>query len=190
MKVFDKKHLVFTLIALLVIFSFGAVLVKNQKKITGNKQESQTQTQENGDSREAVETSGLGQVEKSSNPATPTVNTSVAELKDVSLTAYLVRDAITSADGKTSINAGSITPYFYAPSGLYSVQKLSGKDWTDVATSINYPGHGGLAAGTVGSNEDSINYRMLKIENSKVTAISKTFTVNRSDLAGGVFTYN
>jgi hypothetical protein len=121
---------------------------------------------------------------------TPTVTTTVGTLSEVSLTVYLATEASTSQDGKTTIPAGSITPYFYLPSGVYSVQKLTGGVWKDVATNIQYPGHGGLAAGYTTATEDNISYRTLKIENNIVKSISKTFVVKRSDLSSGSKTYN
>jgi hypothetical protein len=59
-----------------------------------------------------------------------------------------------------------------------------------VATSINYPGHGGLMASFAGPTEDNINYRVLKIENNTVKLISKTFVVKRADMSAGYKTYN
>lgn len=121
---------------------------------------------------------------------TPSVTSQVETLGEVSLTVYFQSGATTSQDGKTTIPAGSLAPYFYLPSGIYSVQKLTGGVWKDVATNIQYPGHGGLAAGYTGPSEDNVSYRVLKIEGSTVKSISKTFVVKRSDLNEGVKTYN
>lgn len=127
---------------------------------------------------------------KSIGGTTPAVTTNLAELKDVSLTVYLMSESYTSADGKTSFPSGSITPYFYPSSGIFSVQKIVKGDWVDAATNINYPGHGGLVVSNILPAEDNVEYRVIKIENGKATAVSKTFTVKRSDLAGGTKTYN
>lgn len=186
----NPKNIVLLIIALVLFSGTGFAVVKNRKKIINPEKEKQEEaqkknTEEKGDAAPEVKSEPM-----STNQPTPIVNTAVAELKDISLTVYVVTDPITSQDGKTTVPAGSLTPYFYLNSGVYSVQKRVGTSWVDVATSINYPGHGGLSVAYAAPAEDNINYRVLKIENGKVTAISKTFVVTRAEINGGVKTYN
>lgn len=142
--------------------------------------------------------------EKTDNPApvetknpdegkpTPTVNSGIGVLGEVFLTAYYNKDATTSADGKTTIPAGSIQPYLFPQgSGVYSVQKFVGGSWADVASNVSYSGHGGIAAAYAGPKEDNIQYRVIKLESGKPVSVSKIFVVVRADLVGsGVKTYN
>lgn len=118
------------------------------------------------------------------------VNSNLGTLSGVSVTVYLNKTATTSLDGKTSIPANSMTAYFYMEPGVYSVQKLVGAGWQDVATNNNYPGHGGLAVPYLGPTEDNVSYRVVKIENGTAKSVSKTFIVRRSDLSSGSKTYN
>jgi short subunit dehydrogenase-like uncharacterized protein len=171
----------------------GYLLYTNNKKIADEKKtqkEGKTDTSADQMTEKADNTTGEVSKPETTGEPTPTVNTAVAELKEVSLTVYLVMEDTTSQDGKTSVPAGSITPYFYLPGGIYSIQKLVGATWTDVATSINYPGHGGLLASFAGPTEDNINYRALKIEGGTIKAVSKTFVVKRADMTSGYKTYN
>lgn len=190
----NPKNIILLAVALILVSGTGFAVVKNQKKITApltkeesnkDEQTNMPKTNEKGDNAPQESTQPV-----STNQPTPTMNTAVRELADVTLTVYMINDPITSQDGKTTVPAGSLTPYFYLPSGLYSVQKLSGSNWADVATSINYPGHGGLSVTYAFPAEDNISYRVLKIEAGKVTAVSKTFVVKRADITGGVKTYN
>lgn len=187
------KNIILLVVALVLVLGTGFAIVKNQKKFRApvskteetKKEDKPTGATEKGDNT-PQEAKPL-----STNQPTPTVNTALKELKGVTLTAYLINEAIISQDGKVAVPQNSITPYFYPEgSGLYSVQKLSGTNWIDVATSINYPGHGGITASYAGPSEDNVNYRVIKIEAGKVTAVSKTFVIKRSELTVGVKTYN
>jgi len=188
------KNKVFWIILVIVILLLGVggfVLVQNQ-----NKQRSEEKAKEEGKSNNAKPT------EKTDNPpkddtqnqngtvGQTVVNSSLGNLSDVSLTAYLNREASTSLDGKTTIPANSISISFYMPAGVYSIQKLIGSSWQDVATNNNYPGHGGLSVPNLSPSEDNISYRVIKIENGTAKSVSKTFIVKRSDLSDGMKTYN
>jgi hypothetical protein len=123
-----------------------------------------------------------------------TTTTPVADnlgiLSDASLTAYLYAQSSVASDGTTPMPASSVAPFFYVPSGSYTIQKLSNGVWTDLITNQSYPGHGGIAAWFFGPTEDNVSYRVLKIESGKPVSASKTFVVKRADLTGGVHTYN
>lgn len=188
-KIFKNK--IFWIAAVVIILGIGGfALVRSQ-------QDSKKQDASNNESSN----SGAKPNEKTDNPPAEdsqgqssvgqtTINTSVSELAGVSLTAYLNREATTSQDGKTTIPADSISISFYMPVGVYSIQKLNISGWQDVATNNNYSGHGGLSVPNVASPEDNISYRVIKIENGTAKSVSKTFIVKRSDLSGGIKTYN
>lgn len=193
----NPKNIILLGVALILVFGTGFAIVKNQKKFVTpikneeSKKEEEIKATDKETTNEKSDNAPADTKPLSTNQPTPTVNTAVNELKGVTLTIYLITDPIISQDGKTTVAKDSITPYFYPDgSGVYSVQKLSGSNWVDVATSINYPGHGGISAAYAGPAEDDINYRVLKIESGKINAVSKTFVVKRSDLTGGVKTYN
>lgn len=125
-------------------------------------------------------------------PSTTTTTTpaALANLTDVSLTVYVTTQDSKATDGNTNMPTGSLTPFFYMPAGTYTIQKMASGAWQDVITNQSYPGHGGVAAWFAGPSEDNIQYRVLKIQNGQPTSASKTFVVKRSDLSGGVYTYN
>ena len=166
--------------------AFAAVKVRqnSQKKNEEKKQEEQKKEEEKteGKFNEATEnqntnsiqntTQSTGSTNSSGNASQPGV------LTEVSLTVYLDNDT------------GGINPYFYMPQGVYTVQKMVSGAWQNVATNINYVGHGGLNVAKTNPDEDNISYRVLKIENGTAARISKTFVVKQADLVGGVKTYN
>lgn len=194
-KIFKDKRTWFIggVIFLLLAGGIAYYIYQNNQKKNESKTETRTQEEGKVSTEKGEDSTTDTNSEKdyqSTGGETPTVPAAPGVLSEVSLTAYMSMEDANSQDGKTTIPAGSITPYFYLPSGVYSVQKLTGGAWKDVATNIQYPGHGGLSAGYTLPTEDNINYRVLKVENNSVKSISKTFVVKRADLAGGVKTYN
>jgi hypothetical protein len=195
MKKFLKiKYLVIAAGVLLILLAGGFIYIKNKKENKVNTPEAKTEQPATNDQK-TIEKTDNPQAEVPKNPdegkPTPVINNSVGSLDGVFLTAYLYSNSTTSMDGKTTVPANSIQPYLFPQgSGVYSVQKLSGTSWLDVASNISYSGHGGIAGAYAGPSEDNINYRLVKIENGKAVSISKTFVVKRSDLSGGVKTYN
>jgi cytoskeletal protein RodZ len=192
MKKIFKNKLVLLGLAVLVVGGIGFVLVKGVKKTEAPTPETKTEepkTKETPDVK-SNEPNNNPQTSAPSPTPTPVTNSNIGTINDVTLTVYMNAQATTSLDGKTTVPAGSLSPYFYVPSGVYSIQKLSNGKWIDVASNINYEGHGGIAAAAAGPAEDNISYRVLRLENGTAKDISKTFVVKRSDLSGGVKTYN
>jgi cytoskeletal protein RodZ len=195
MKNLQNKNLA-VIVAVVLMLGVGVfAAIKNQK--SPNKTESQkSESQQN----QAVNSEGKTDTppDVKEDPVQTTPNSTPTKVptagagvvSDVTLTVYLNNQATTSQDGKTTIPAGSLLPYFYVPSGIYSIQKLSSATWVDVASNINYPGHGGISAQQAGPAEDNISYRVLRLEGGVVKDVSKTFVVKRSDLQGGFKTYN
>lgn len=185
------KNRYFIVVVILLILGGGVfAVVKNQQKTKKQEEEKKAEEQkkegyEKGDNL-PNEPAGAYQ----SQGGTTTIQSNLGTLSEVSLTVYLNRQESKSLDGKTTISANSMSPYFYLPSGVYSVQKMTSGTWQDVATNINYPGHGGLSVPVINPGEDNVSYRALKTENGVAKSVSKTFIVKRSDLSGGVYTYN
>lgn len=196
MKKLLKNKLLVAGLAVLILSGGAFVIVKgiqNKNKASENKEETVKEAEIAGgktDTPPDTDAQTPTQAPTPSPTPTPVTNTNLGSINDVSLTVYVNAQATTSLDGKTTIPAGSISPYFYLASGVYTVQKLSGQTWVDVATNINYPGHGGLAVQTAGPAEDNVNYRVLRLENGTAKDVSKTFIVKRAELAAGVKTYN
>lgn len=188
-KIFENKVIIIAVIlAILGVGGYALYRVQSAKKSKDDTAKTQVTADKGGSEKTdnpPTEILGPGSTE-----TTPTTNTNIGVLSDVSLTVYLQAESTTSQDGKTKIAAGSIIPYFYLPGGVYTVQKMVGVTWKDVATNINYPGHGGLLASFAGPTEDNISYRVLKIEGGTTKAISKTFVVKRAEISGGTKTYN
>jgi len=187
-----KKHrnIIIFIVAVLVIgigaYAFVANKKKEESKQNENTQESNTTTDKGDNPPE---------VEETQQPTTPSnqvtdVSETLPGFNEVSLTVYLNQDATIGPDGKTQIPVGALMPYFYMPSGNFTVQKMVGSEWKDLLTNVSYSGHGGLWAFYTEPTEDNIQYRVLKIENGKPVSVSKIYTVKRSDLTGGVKTYN
>jgi preprotein translocase subunit YajC len=197
MKKIQNKNLA-VIVAVVLLLGTGAfIAIKNQRKGTKTEeQKTENQTEGKAPDTSAGKTDTAPDVAEQPVQTTPNATptkvptTGTGVINDVTLTVYVNNQATTSQDGKTNIPAGSLSPYFYVPSGIYTIQKLSGTSWNDVASNINYPGHGGIAAQTAGPSEDNISYRVLRLENGTVKDISKTFVVKRSDLASGFKTYN
>ena len=191
MKKLLKNKYFIVAVALIVLGGGAFAAVKSKQKVQKQNEEKKAEEQKKQD-----ETGKQDNPPKESSDAyksqggTTTIQSNMGTLSDASLTVYLNRQESTSLDGKTTIPANSISSYFYLPSGVYSVQKMVNGVWQDVATNINYPGHGGLSVPVIGPGEDNVSYRALKTENGVAKSVSKTFVVKRSDLTGGVYTYN
>jgi hypothetical protein len=189
-KIFKNKVIVIAILfALLGVGGFVYYRIQLAGKKTINNIATQEQGKE-GAATEKTDNPPSENVTPETSTTTETTNTAVGILTEVSLTAYLQTEDTTSQDGKTTVLAGSIMPYFYLPGGIYTVQKLVGATWKDVASSVNYPGHGGLLASFAGPTEDNISYRVLKIEGGTTKAVSKTFVVKRADFSGNIKSYN
>jgi cytoskeletal protein RodZ len=189
-KKLEKRIIIIAIVlAFLGVGGYGLYRVQSASK---KKTEATTTQNQGKDTNSTEKTDNPPSAEANTNNDTPapTTNTNVGVLGEVSLTVYLQSETTTSQDGKTTIAAGSIIPYFYLPGGIYTVQKMVGTTWKDVASNVNYPGHGGLLASFAGSTEDNINYRVLQLEGGAVKSVSKTFVVKRSDITGGIKTYN
>lgn len=88
---------------------------------------------------------------------------------------------------------GSIEILFYLEgSGVFTSQEKSGDAWVTVKENQAYAGRGGFSAGTIASGQESKTMRVLKIENGKYVAVTKEFTIKRSEVeaALGIKTYN
>lgn len=185
-KIIKNKYFIIA-IALFLLGSTVFVAVKvrqnSQKKSEEKKQEEQKKEEETGgkfnETTESQTTNNTQNNIQSSGSTNSSGNTSQpGVLTNVSLTVYLDNDT------------GGVNPYFYMPQGVYTVQKMVSGTWQNVATNINYVGHGGLNVAKTSPEEDNISYRVLKIENGAPSQISKTFVVRRGDMVGGVKTYN
>lgn len=194
-KYINVKYLLIAAGAVLILAAGSFIYINNKKEdntaATGTNGEQQV-----GENEKATEKTDNPQPVAINNPdegkPTPQITTTLGKLNDVFLTAYYSKEASTSQDGKTVVPAGSIQPYLYPQgSGVYSVQKKVGSTWTDVASNVSYPGHGGIAAAFAGPTEDNIEYRVVRIEDGKAVSASAAFVVKRSDLVEvGVKTYS
>lgn len=108
-----------------------------------------------------------------------------------------------SSTGLSALNAsvtaqknpsdGSIEILFYLEgSGAFTSQEKSGSSWVTVKENQNYPGRGGFLAGSIPAGQESKTMRVLRVENGKYTAVTKEFTITRSEVeaALGIKTYN
>lgn len=182
-----------SVILVLAIAVGGYFLYQREKGKTGEK-ENQENSQKTTETKSTDKTNNSQTIPQNIQikPSTGTTATptTLGNLSDVSLTAYLYKESAVAPDGTTTMPSGSIVPTFYAKSGTYTIQKMVGGAWKDIITNYSYPGHGGIAAWYDGPTEDSIQYRVLGVSGGKPTTVSKTFVVKRSDLSGGVFSYN
>lgn len=88
---------------------------------------------------------------------------------------------------------GSIEILFYLEgSGVFTSQEKSGDAWVTVKENQAYAGRGGFSSGTIASGQESKIMRVLKIESGKYAAVTKEFTIKRSEVeaALGIKTYN
>jgi hypothetical protein len=106
----------------------------------------------------------------------------------VTLTVYVSTEAITV--GTKTSQQGSISLNFYTDPGTYVVQKQVGGAWQNFGTAVKYSGSGGLAGGYLDPADDNVNVRLALTENNKITYVSKTFTIVRSEITSGFKTYN
>lgn len=188
-KLLKNKYFVVA-VALIILGGGGFVVYKTRQNAQKQEEEKKAEEQKSENYEKGENLPEESPDAFKSQGGTTTVQSNIGVLSEASLTVYLNREETTSSDGKTIIPANSISPYFYLPSGVYSVQKLISGNWQDVATNINYPGHGGLPVPVLGPSEDNVSYRVLKTENGTAKLASKTFVVKRSDLSGGAYTYN
>lgn len=131
------------------------------------------------------------QTETETKDTTPPPTTTVSEPKSldgVTLTVYVSTETITL--GTKTVPAGSVSLNFYTNPGTYVVQKQVGSTWQNFSSNIKYSGTGGLSGGYLEPADDNINVRIALVENSAVTAVSKSFTIIRSELTSGFKTYN
>jgi hypothetical protein len=176
-----KKILLLGLAMLAVLFSGGAYFYYNQEKESTPKPAQELQDNKSGDIEAVTE-------KPKEDPTTEKTRDAVATMEGTSLTATLMKEAITI--GGQSYPADSIILLFYTGPGTYNVQKMVGDAWKTTATNLSYSGTGGLGGGYLGSGEDNVSLRIQKVEGGKITAESKAFVVMRSDLTFGIKTYN
>lgn len=82
--------------------------------------------------------------------------------------------------------------FYLEGAGTFTSQEKSGSSWVTVKENQVYPGRGGFLAGSIPAGQASKTIRVLKIENGKYIAVTKEFTVTRSEVeaALGIKTYN
>lgn len=182
------RFIILTMITILLFAAAGYAFYANQKKETANKG-GDTTVSENTKGDLEPSTSEVPTPTEPSKEVT-TVTKDLPQFTDVSLTVYVNQDASMGPDGQTKIPTGALMPYFYMPGGIYTIQKMTGGQWKDLLTNVSYSGHGGLWAFYTDATEDNVAYRVYRIENGQPTAVSKTFIIIRSDLEGGMKTYN
>lgn len=113
-------------------------------------------------------------------PSQPTDTSSLATL-DSTLTAQ-----------ESGTDASILIAFYVQGPGYFTVQKKVSGFWKTTNENVYYSGSGGLEADALRANEDSNTYRVLKIENGQYIALSKEYTVFRTDVinAGGIKTYH
>lgn len=121
-------------------------------------------------------------------PPPATTTKEVKSLDGVTLTVYVGSETINI--GTKTVPAGSISLNFYTNPGTYMVQKEKAGVWQNFSSNIKYSGSGGLSGGYLEPTEDNVNVRIGLVEGNTVTAVSKSFTVIRSELTSGFKTYN
>ncbi len=87
----------------------------------------------------------------------------------------------------------SIDILFYLEgSGVFTSQEKSGSSWITVKENQYYAGSGGFPAGSIPAGQETKTMRVLKIENGKYVAVTKEFTITRSEVEAslGIKTYN
>lgn len=124
--------------------------------------------------------------ENTSVPPTPAQE--LKNLEAVTLTVYVSSETINI--GTKTVPAGSISLNFYTNPGTYVVQKEKSGVWQNFSSNIKYSGSGGLSGGYLEPAEDNVNVRVGLVEGNAVTAVSKSFTIIRSELSSGFKTYN
>lgn len=183
-----KKYrvVILTLATILLFGAAGYAFYANQKNKAANPEDTTVTENTKGDFETDTQEEPL--------PTEPSkevtnVTKELPQFSDITLTVYVNKDASTGPDGETEIPVGALMPYFYMSEGVYTVQKLTGGQWKDLLTNVSYAGHGGLWAFYTDATEDNVEYRVLRIENGQPTAVSKIFTVKRSEITGGSKAY-
>jgi hypothetical protein len=192
-----KQKIILGSILAIVLISLavagGYLYFQRQKKIADTKTTTTPQNAtDKGASTEKTDNTPqqITPIQVTPSTTTTPVPATLGVLGDVSLTAYLYNTQMVAPDGKTTMEAGSITPTFYTRSGTFTIQKMVDGAWKDIITNYVYPGHGGIAAWYSGPSEDNISYRVLSIEGGKPVSASKNFVIKRADLTKGYASYN
>ncbi|MHB1390907.1 MAG: hypothetical protein ACYCXF_06690 [Thermoleophilia bacterium] len=92
----------------------------------------------------------------------------------------------------SSSSDGSVSVSFYVQGpGYFTVQQSVDGAWRTLATSIYYPGTGGLPMATMSPDEKTLTLRLLRIEAGRYAAVTPAMTLSRAQVAaaGGVWTY-
>lgn len=184
-KILGNKILLIGLASLLVGFGGTYLYLSktnkpndNQKNVeTKNDQQSSTPQMEKGNLPASQPAPAAPSVQQKA----PTTNSTTLG----SLTAFVT--------AQKNAQDGSIDIFFYIEGGgWYTLQEKNGKSWQTVQENVYYAGTGGLKEGSIPSGQVSKTVRALKLENGKYTAVSKEFTINRSEVEaqGGIKTYN
>lgn len=190
MKKIFKNKVVWILVGALVIGFGGTVaylsMADNQKKSDQSKQDT---TKSNNDSAGTQTEKGGGlPVEQpaAKNPAP------VQEKAPTSSTTSL-GNLVSSVTAQKNPSDDTIAILFYLESsGTFTAQEKSGTSWATTSENQSYSGRGGFSAGFLSAGQASKTVRVLKVENGKYTAVTKEFTVTRSEVeaALGIKTYN
>ncbi|MDO8507521.1 MAG: hypothetical protein Q7S53_03055 [bacterium] len=189
MKKIFKNKVVWILVGALVIGFGGTVaylsMTDSQKKSDQSKQDT---TKSNNDSAGT-------QTEKGNLPADqPVVKTPVpVQEKAPTDTSTSLGSLISSVTAQKNPSDDTIAILFYLESsGTFTSQEKSGTSWVTISENQSYSGRGGFSAGSLAAGQASKTVRVLKIENGKYTAVTKEFTVTRSEVeaALGIKTYN
>lgn len=185
------KNKIVLMFAAALVAGFGGTVLYLSKTVPSTKNDNQ----KNNVSTQNNQKNTNPQTEKGNLPAanqTPPPKTSVQEQAPNSTSTNLaVLNGFVTAT--KSSQDGSISFSFYLEgSGYYSIQEEQSGSWQTTENNIYYRGTGGLDAGSIPAGQSSVTVRALKIENGKYTAVTKAFTIQRSEVeaAGGVKTYN
>ncbi len=184
-KIFRNKTALLLVVALIVGFGGTfAYLSMTTKKEAPKSENSKTQ----GNSTVQTEKGG-GLDQNNAKTQTP----APAQEKAPTSTQTSLGSINASVTAQKSVSDDSISILFYIEgSGTFSIQEKSGSTWQTTKENVSYAGTGGLNAGVLAAGQASKTLRALKIENGKYTAVTKEFTINRSevDAALGIKTYN
>lgn len=135
----------------------------------------------------AAKTDAVGnQPPQASNEAMPP---SIAPPEDVSLLDRL--NAYVTAQMRPDGNSIELLFFLEGP-GWFTIQEKRSGSWVTTDENVYYSGTGSLPAGEMTQGEDTGTIRALKIENGSYTAVSREFTITRSEVtaAGGIKTYS
>ncbi len=178
------------ILAAALIVGFSGTVFYLSKTAAPKKNENQASTASQKSQENTQPQTGKGDLPTT--VQTPPSKTSVQEQAPTSTSTNLaVLNGFVTAT--KSDQDGSISLSFYLEgSGYYSVQEEQNGSWQTTKNNVYYQGTGGLDAGSISTGQASATVRALKIENGKYTAVTKAFTIQRSEVeaAGGVKTYN